>query len=250
MFRTRFANLLIDSVDLLTDARALGDTWPGVVKVAHKIGAKAVNAGALLEGTNNVAWMRSSMEMSWLVEYEDAGLYTVDPILHAALARRRTKLYSVEKARRSHIGDPQSAQLHDSLISYRYRYFMSQNWRDNGVEKCVVLSTEDDPTHLFGAGTARAFSVVSALLSQNLDPPGEHPTQGWVWGFPYDSLSSREKDVLSYMGLGMSTQQIADHMILQDAQVRHLLDRACKAMGTHQQEQALALAMTRGLVSL
>ena len=76
---TRFAQLIIDTADALASADTSDEIWWSINRVAARIGAKAVNAGSFARSTQEIGWIRSSMDPLWLEEYADAGLFAVDP---------------------------------------------------------------------------------------------------------------------------------------------------------------------------
>ena len=247
---TRFANLLFDTASLLSEARGGEDAWRRVNQVAARLGANAVNAGAFLRDTGDIAWMRSSMKPEWLEEYEADALYQVDPLLIAAMQDRLPPKYDVAAHMTGRAGDPRKRQLHGTLLQHGYGHFLGQSWVEGRESKCLVLSCQDDPVHLFGPGTAQAFASVSAMLSYCLQRPDTPGGDGWIFGAEWEALSPPEIDVLCLLASGLAEQDVADRLMLDAAGVARLLSGASRRMRAESGDQALALAMLRGLLPL
>ena len=154
---TRFANLLIDTADALAEAGDADAAWQVINRVGTRLGARSVNAGVFLTGTPTIAWMRSTMNPDWLEEYAGDALHEIDPLLKASMAGEPPRLYDVGFQQQLGPPDSRYRQLHHRMMSYGYRYMLTHNWQHGPENKCLVLGCEDDPTHLFGPGTARAF---------------------------------------------------------------------------------------------
>lgn len=247
---TRFANLLIDTADTLAQARDGEDAWAGVNAVAGRLNANAVNAGVFLRGTESIAWMRSSMKPGWLEEYAGAGLADTDPLLRASMAGAPPALYDVAARMPDRSGDARMRRLHARMLEHGYRYMLTHAWFEGPQNKCLVLSCEDDPADLFGPGTARAFSAVSAMLSYSVHPPGADNPAARAFGSEWRALTQREADVLAWLAGGLSEDAIADRIGRDRTEVSRVIFAASAKMRAESRDQAIALAMMRGLLAL
>jgi len=247
---TRFANLLIDTADRLAESRDGDDAWNAINAVAGRLGANAVNGGMFLKGTDHIAWMRSTMAPGWLEEYAGDGLFAADPLLKGAIAGAPPPYHDVAGHMPGLSDDARKRQLYSSLLHHGYRYFLAQCWFQGVENRCLVLSCEDDPTGLFGPGTARAFSAVSAMLSLGLHPPGKDDHDSRTFGSDWQALSPRETDILCLLAQGLTDAEIAERTGLGHADIPRLVTGAVRKMRAHTRDQALALAMTRGLLRL
>ncbi|MEQ8293809.1 MAG: helix-turn-helix transcriptional regulator [Roseovarius sp.] len=247
---TRFANLLIDTADALAEAGDADAAWQVINRVGTRLGARSVNAGVFLTGTPTIAWMRSTMNPDWLEEYAGDALHEIDPLLKASMAGDPPRLYDV--GFQQQLGPPESRyrQLHQRMLSYGYHYMLTHSWQHGPENKCLVLGCEDDPTHLFGPGTARAFSAVAAMLSCRLEPPGAGTTDGRAFGSSWQRLEPVEAEILSRLAQGMTEDDIAEHVGLSEADVLRVIARAAGKMQATSRDEALALAVLRGLLTL
>lgn len=84
-------------------------------------------------------------------------------------------------------------------------------------------------------------SVVCA--PQNSDSPGATPLLA-------NALSSREKDVLRYLAMGLRNDAIAWKLRIAEITVRFHIASARRKLGAATREQAIALAMRSGQLTL
>lgn len=248
MSATRIANLLIDTADRLAEARTGEAAWDAINGIARRIGANAVNAGAFLRSDPQIAWMRSSMNADWLGDYAGEGFFEQDPLLRDALAHRPPPVYDV--ALRERTGCRDYSALHHGMMDHGYNFLVTRNWYDGDAAKCLVLSCRDDPTDLFGPGTQRAFSAISAMLALRLAPPEGVSHDGWAFGADWSRLDDAERTVMSLLANGLTEAAIAEKLRSDPPRVRRLMEAARRKMRAESTHQALALAMTRGLISI
>lgn len=249
MVSTRFANLLIDSADLLAEARTAEETWAATVRIGRRIGALEVNCGAIMRDTRDLAWLRSSMDARWLDHYHEAKFFEVDPIL--AACKSGVPRQFVDVSRKLAAGDvPRGRAMLSTMLEFDYRYILTQSWAQGEVERTIVLACDSDPADLYGPGTARAFAAVSAMLCDAVAPPGEALAQEWVCGSPWAQLNARERDVLGFLAHGLAVHEVAARFVMTWEETAHHLSNACRKLGVSTAEQALSLAMARGILTL
>ncbi|MBR9894676.1 hypothetical protein GYB14_23645 [bacterium] len=242
---TRYADLLMDTVSRLAEAEGPDQTWDAAAGVANRIGARALTCGAVMRDSRHVAWVRSSMDASFLEAFSDARLYEVDPIQAGAIAGRVAPRIDVAAALRTET-DPRARDLYAMLLEHGFRHYLNHTWIEEASEQTFALACDAHPAELFGRGTERAFSAVSAILSMAMRSPGLVYAEDRAFDAPWSRLSDPERDVLCYLGQGLNSEQIADRLLRPQSEVSLLLDRACRRLGTQRPEQALSLVLVRG----
>jgi DNA-binding CsgD family transcriptional regulator len=253
---TRFAQLIIDTADALASADTSDEIWWSINRVAARIGAKAVNAGSFARSTQEIGWIRSSMDPLWLEEYADAGLFAVDPLLGDAMRGKAPPLYDVLGRDRSlqGAGDGNGAPvgklraLHSGMASYDYNYMIAHSWFEGDAGLCLALGCREDPHDLFGPGTARAFSAVSAMMASRLVAPGDALHEGWAYGAGWQPLLPQERDVLACLANGLGPFAISERLAITEVEVVRRIHSAALKMRARTHDQALALAIARGQV--
>ena len=248
MTKTRFGQLFIDTAQLLASARNEEDRWWAMTRVAQRLGAEAVNTGAFIPSAQKVCWVRSTKDPSWLEEYDQAGFAEVDPLVRGALSRTAPQLVDIQNDEKR---NPASGKLHDwrtTSMRYGYNYLISHACYYGDYGMGVALSCRDDPLHLFGPGTMRAFSAVSAMMATSLIEPESDIHEGWAYGAEPQRLSPAERDVLAYVANGFPERDIAEALRITEFEVWRLLRSASLKMRVRSKEQALAMAISRRLI--
>lgn len=219
------------------------------MKVGKRLGASAVNAGAIMPATRETIWVRSNMPSEWLAEYTEKRLFEVDPIVYGLRNQKVPELHAAGEPMPGMPADTRQEELRFRLLHYGYAWFWAHLWREEAQEKIVVMATDRDPRDMFGPDTLVLIRTASALMAARLTPPAESKAQfGLVEA--YKPLSPRERDVLAYLAEGLDNNRMAERMGLAEVTVRMHLRNARKKMGAETREQALALAILRGALKL
>ena len=247
MASTRLAKLLIDTVDRFAGVSNDAERWTAMADTAAHIGANAISTAAFRVSDFQMLWARSSTASEWIEEYITDDLVTADPSAHALENGTLPFIFQLGDDLPGQRPHKRRAQVHAGNMRYSYNYFCSHVWTADGVTQIVQLSTESDPTHLFGRGTAQALRTVSAILAENCTPPEHTPL---IPPARHNGLSPRERDVLCLLAHGYTNADIADRLGLSEPTVTHVLTQAGRKVGAVSREQLLAIAVARGLLDL
>lgn len=248
MTKTRIGQLVIDTADILANAQSGEDRWWAITRIARRLGAEAVNTGAFIPSLREVCWVRSTKDPLWLEEYDQAGFSEVDPLVRGALTRHAPLLIDIAGEDKR---NPASGKLRDwraTSMSYGYNFLISHACYYGDYGMGVALSCRDDPLCLFGPGTMRAFSAVSAMMATSLIEPENDIHEGWAYGAQLQHLVPAERDVLAYVANGLPEHRIAEALKVSEFEVWRLIRSASLKMRVKTKEQALAMAILRGLV--
>ena len=216
---TRFANLVIDTADILASADTPDGRWWAINRVARMLGANAVNAGAFQRETREIAWVRSSMDPGWLDIYAAAAFHEIDPLLRDILTGAKSSHYDFAARERELPSVSREAQLLNVVREYDYNYMIAHTWFEGDSGKGIALSCIDDPRSLFGRGTDRAFSAISAMMAVALLPPGDELHEGWAYGARWQGLTHHEREVLAHVANGLPEYLIAEAMRVTEFEV-------------------------------
>ncbi len=245
-------NFLIDTIERLSAAKEIDETWHEIVALSQEAGAKYVSIGQFSTAGYWPTWSRVSIEEELVEEFLAKGYQDVDPVL---LARSRGKLPS-----HSHVTIPQmighvctSEREREcakfdmtcgvtDFISFRYSGPSGQ------MEQLITLfGGVSNARELRSTGDA-TLATFAGILAAHATPPTPESPDGSAWNH-YDFLSVRERDVLTYLACGLNNDQIAFRLGISEVTVRMHTRGARKKMGASTREQALALALARGLIS-
>ncbi|WP_306131912.1 helix-turn-helix transcriptional regulator [Roseivivax marinus] len=253
MRTTRIANLVIDTADALGSAQTVEERWWAITRVANSIGAEAVNIGGFNTATREVCWVRSTKDPMWLEEYDQAGFASVDPLVRGAVTGDAPRFVDiVNDAKR----DPGSGKLRDwreTAMSYGYNYLIAEASYEGAFGSGVALSCRSNPNDLFGPGTLRAFSAISAMIATSLidamEPEGDIH-DGWAYGATLRQLLAGERDVIALMANGLPEYMIADVLKITEFEVWRRLRSASLKLKAKNKAHAVALAVTLGFVQI
>lgn len=240
-----FETILFETSESLSLAANPDESWTAIVAASRKVGATALNAGAITADTREAIWSRTTMTKEWLKEYTEQRLYEIDPLVHGIQTRRLPELHPAGLPLAGMPPDPRFQILRTRLIDHGYAWFWGHLWREPVYENVVVMATQDDPRFMFGPNTACLIRTVSALMAARLSAPKEvEALYGERTG--YKPLSVRERDVMHYLAQGLDNNGIAFKLGIAEVTVRMHLRNVRKKMGATTREQALALALLRG----
>ncbi len=241
------ANALIDIAGLFGPEAAGGDPgWRASLRAAQRLGVAAVNAGAIFTRSREPVWVRYGMRPEWVETYTAERMYEIDPVVGWFGAESLSGRFSAGDVRGSGPGR-RPAEMADLLESHGYRHLIGRKWVEGPVTKAVLFCTENPAETDLSPDTLAILPVVSAMMAGRLGAP---PLSAGFLGMTYGPLTGRERDVLSFLACGLDNQQIAERLGLAEVTVRMHMSKARRKMGAATREQALALAMARGMLDL
>ncbi|MBE3636952.1 helix-turn-helix transcriptional regulator [Mangrovicoccus algicola] len=240
------ANFLIDLADRLHRADPGQDPdagWRDSVGIAEALGLTGLNAGAVFSGSVDPLWVRFHVGQDWASDYAQPALRGADPMWRwLPRGEPRLKVTAAGLAASS-AGAPLAAAMRQRDYNH-IEMFKSRRGAVTGV---VIMGARDPMESVMGPERAALLPVVAAMMAGRIAPPA---AGGGELGIRYGRLSGRERDVLGLLAQGMGNGRIAERLGLAEVTVRLHLKNARDKMGAATREQALALAMARGQISL
>lgn len=244
-------NFLIDAFDGLSNCNTEDDIWFGIHKLLDNIGANHLATSEMIKKDQTFLWIRTSITDDWTEEYLANQYYLADPILQEGLMK--SAISNIKS------GEISKADKTASMLERRYRLGLkdagygeirtqSFSPHDSGTSRFVTVFFEDNKdvlSHIDQAKVARAQSLISIFQNK----PTSSNAPGLV-KFGAHALTARERDVLSYLSQGMQTAEIAEKLGLAIITVNMHFRSAKKRLNAATREQALAIAMASGAVSL
>ncbi|WP_201742140.1 helix-turn-helix transcriptional regulator [Mangrovicoccus ximenensis] len=240
------ANDLIDIADMLGAAGSAEAGWLASRRAAERLGFAAVNAAGIFSGTGEIAWVRHGMRAGWVEAYCGQRMHEVDPAVAWAVSDRMEGRFSAADVRSAPAGR-RADEMADLLEDHAYRHLLCRKWAEGSVTKAVLLCTEAPPELSLRPETLAILPAVSAMMAVRIGAPQDC---AGALGVEYRHLSGRERDVLGFLAAGLDNQQIAERLGLAEVTVRMHMAKARRKMGAATREQALALAMARGMLAL
>ncbi|MCR9089210.1 MAG: helix-turn-helix transcriptional regulator [Rhodobacteraceae bacterium] len=251
---TSLANKVIDTVETFQRAEENGDVWSSAVELSRDLGFKHISIADFGANQYLPHWWRTSLvETHGHEEYIEKGYIDIDPALHA----RRGKWYGdisytnihqypliprKEQKSVEHANWLESARLTDYYMQYCAG-------RSSGQESFLLLITDLSDSQIKWDRHGPDLPILGGLLTAFVSPPQQDDKSGHV-EFLYDLLTVREQDALRFLASGLSNDEIAYRMGIAEVTVRLHIKKARDKMGAKTREQAIALAMKRGLLRI
>lgn len=243
-------NRIAGLLDRIADSRSRGEKWDAFAEVFADAGSAFLNAGEIDTRTGEVISVQSTMRADWVDRYVEQEFYSVDPLIHRAGATTDPIVWT-----RSHIHHlPESADLR---LRGLYLELAESGYDKTIGVPCPLGDTGRVRIVSFGPGqgdgdatrsetflTLRMLAPFVALHAMPLEPGNSQ--------LIYDRmpvLSPRERDVLCLLACGHMNARIAERLGIAEPTVRKHMISAREKLGCATREQALAVAITRGLIS-
>ncbi|MEX0284430.1 MAG: LuxR C-terminal-related transcriptional regulator [Paracoccaceae bacterium] len=222
------------------------------MEIARELGADALNIAKFKDASPAPVWMRvSTHERGGLEEYVANDYMSVDPVLVPRAKGVMKEVDHISLHRNIAAGGLSEKELecYDHLMTYGqsdYITFLLRDQDDEGetlvVFSCTALVAETLKSQLLDQ-----LNIIANLFALHAVPPTPQQPEGKV-PLLYEFLSDREKNVLNCLARGMHNEQIAHHLGISEVTVRMHSSNARKKMNATTRAQAIALALSRGLI--
>lgn len=223
------------------------DSWDVARNIVRDIGGSAVNiAGTNLVG-DKVSWARSSMSEAWLARYQSRNYQLVDPFLAALLAGHAEVMTDCGVLAPS---DP-AYELNHDLKSHGYGslYASMTGSASSGFRSLVVYCSDQTLAQVDAAIGFDRLKIIHAIIAANTAAPSVAENSGQI-AVQTAMLTPKEQDILCWLASGLRNDQIAFKANIAEVTVRKHLLSIREKLGATTREQAIAIAVRDGWVSL
>jgi DNA-binding CsgD family transcriptional regulator len=238
-------NAFIDILDRVAGKETPESAWQSAIEVFSKLGFDWVTFGCCT--TNCGPAIRTSVSSSLMADYAAAGLFEQDAWLKHCARSNRINEFAIGSASPSDVGYPVQEVLESHGIMHATLIPCSQMSKAAGI---VVYARDTDSAAKLTSNEGIAdLRLVVAVVSSIFRPTMSAPNAPGSYG-DIRHLSSREADALRWLSLGLSTEAIALKMNLAPVTVTKHLAAARRRLNAKTREQALTIALMRGLIGL
>lgn len=242
-------NALIDALDGLLFPQHQAGRWKAAQDLAQRIGIKNILVADINGSLKQIRWMNTDMPTSWMEQYISESYVEVDPFVEGLNAGSGSMQLDCGVLRRDQVVTEREWSLNHGMKDAGFGGMHCALYgADTGPGKYVTLAFESsmDSAH---AATPVELQLFSALLASTIEQ--DTPPDSQRFAPPSDPvLTQRQREVLSLLAEGMMTARIAERLGISQAAVTLHFSNARKALGASTREHALALALSRGLISL
>ncbi len=185
----------------------------------------------------------------WMEEYLSEDYVTDDPLVEGLAYRPGRMLLHCGLEKREEAASQKAWAMSHGLKGVGYQTLHCSRFGvGSGLGKYVTLAFEDaSPEQV--QRDIQSKDLLAALLSSTISAE-QAPTDKTYGAVHRSILSTRQREVLSLLAEGMMSARIAETLGISEAAVAQHFAKARKALGANTREHALALAMSRGLISL
>lgn len=244
------ANKLIDAFDEMNACADEDEVWKSSHKLIEAIGGNHIVNSKILNSNTSVIWFRTSMHDAWIDEYLGCGYLKGDTILKELIGKSDNIVIESGTLTNDYQTDNLEVDFNRGLNDAGYGTLMSQSFacKSNQTTNFVTVCFDKSNSELKNINAERV-KVIQSILSIFLSKPPNMNSPGIVKTGVY-GLSPRERDVLALLAHGHQTSRIADKLNVSNVMVSKHFANARKKLGAATREQALALAMAAGLISI
>ncbi len=248
------APTIADIFTRLQNSDDAGTRWDQCVEIARELGADALNVAKFNDSSPIPVWIRvSTHEQGGLAEYVANDYMSVDPVLVPRANNTMKEIDHISLKRNIEAGglSDKERECYDHLMAYGQSDYITFRLRDqdDAGETLVVFSCSETVAEVFETRLIDYLSIVANLFALYALPPTPQQPLGKV-PLLYEFLSNREKDVLNCLAQGMQNEQIAHTLGISEVTVRMHTAGAKKKMNASTRAQAIALALSRGLINV
>ncbi|MVO15278.1 helix-turn-helix transcriptional regulator [Parasedimentitalea huanghaiensis] len=242
-------NELIDSLNALLSADQNNSRWLAAERIADQMGVKSILVAEVEASLKEVAWISTNMPVSWMEEYLGEDYLSHDPLVEGLSRGPGRILLHCGQARQSEMENRKVWAINHGLKSVGYETLHCSRFGESGgFGRFVSLAFEHERPDQIQSDMA-SKDLLAALLASTLSPE-VIPHDLTYHTKQHPPLSIRQREVLSLLAEGMMTSRIAETLGISETAVSQHFAKARKSLGANTREHALALAMSRGLISL
>lgn len=242
-------NQLIDALDDLLSARDAQTRWAAAEDVADRMGVTSILVAEVDYKTQNASWISTNMPTVWMEEYLHEDYLSEDPLVLGLSKQPGRILLHCGTALRDDMSSTKAWSMNHGLKTVGYETLMCSRFGGfSGFGTSVTLAYADETPEQIQQDLA-SRDLLSALLTTTISPDFT-PKDKIYHPRARSPLSDRQREVLSLLAEGMMTSRIAEKLGISETAVTQHFAKARKVLGANTREHALAIAMSRGLISL
>lgn len=223
------------------------DSWQVAQGIVQDIGGTAINIGGTSASGEQVGWARSSMSAAWLEEYERQNYHVIDPFIAALLAGRPEVMTDCG------VLGPQDAAfaLNHGLKEYGYGslFGTTAGSLTSGYRSLVVFCAQESLAQVDAAIGFDRLKIIHAIIAANVPPLPDTDGVGRV-KVREELLTTKERDILCWLACGLRNDEIAFKAHIAEVTVRKHLISIRQKLQAATREQAIAIAVRDGWITL
>lgn len=246
----KFLTFIDRAIEQFSQLENEDDKWQLANDLVIEVGGNALNV-AVSTRSKTITWARSSMKQNWLDDYMDEGLFVSDPFIKSmGIANNFTSLFAGSLSAKD-TNDRKLLDLNHGLIEpgYNSLFGLSFTGALGNQTKLVVIASELSSQEFQQNLPINHLRLLASIISANIAVPMNEAVGG-VFSFGKKTITAKEKEVFSWLAVGLRNDAIADKLNIAEITVRKHIISARKKLNASTREQALAIAICDGHIQL
>lgn len=240
-------NSLIDCIDALSQQTTTNKKWSIATALAQDLGFHSILVASANVQKSQVAWINTNMPDAWIEEYIACGYIAVDPLVQTFKDRRGSMTMESGQLNLNSDTPQKLIDLDYGLYANGLRTLRSSKFGAIADFGTNVTLCSEVPATVFEESAGIASQQFAALLAATFSDPIPSKANQLL---AQEKLPQRQREVLSLLAEGYQTARIAEALGISEATVtKHFLS-ARQSLGAETREQALAIALQAGMISL
>lgn len=244
-------NDIIDMLDRFAGCEAPLERFLALGAVMESHGSAWTTLGTAPADFPDQPDIRSTVPDALMADYMREKIYREDPWMRLCAEGRGINLLDVQRALRQRLPTPVTRRLCQIFDGYgvsNVALVPLASGRQSGGVVFYAQGRETGAQLISPDGLAR-MRLIAACFAATWQP-GEDGGGGAGFYSARRRLAPREAEALCWLAAGMKTAGIADRMGVRDVTVSKHLASARRKLGARTREQALAMAVARGLIDI
>lgn len=240
-------NFIIDTVEALANAHTPEEKWQTAVSRSAQIGLDHILVAKLNCTTKEVSWINTNMPEPWMEEYIHENYLLIDPLVAGLAGRSGTLIMESGRLYKSDTSCSKTYAFNHGLKEHSLNTLKCTRFEGaDGFGTNVTLCSPQDVQATFAASPVD-LDIYSALLATAIGEPVKSASNQMLKS---RFISQRQREVLSLLAEGHQTARIAEILGVTEAAINKHFAAARRNLGAATREQALAIALQKGLLDL
>lgn len=239
-----YRHLITDAFGRFSQSDTAKTRWKTANQLIQALDGNALTIGAIEVATYRPLWMLSSMSEQWLQKYTDEKLFEIDPFIPHLM--ETDKPFALDTTQTIE-GQPLNEMLR--AAGYNFLYGIPFNGARAGERQIVTYCSAMPYAELRKGARLSYIRMLAAILITQFSASDKRDAE-IVEQFGRAQLSPREKETLTWLAHGLRNDRIAEQMGISEVMVRKHILSAREKLSANTREQALSIALHRGLICL
>ena len=250
-------NQLADLAASIAHSKDDSDAWRAGKSYFEALGFETVNYGIMDRKNDSFLGFYTNMDPDWMSYYADCRYDEVDPLIKHCMKYSHPIDYSYKSESQLELvgSDEEAKMLNDCYEAGIHNSFLVPFHNDmfplaGGINLAGRMSAKNCRSLV--AENRNEIMIAGALLNSYLAgmPQGMERSKYWQKFHDNDSdITPREVEVLKWLSTGLRNDRVAERMKVSPVTINFHMGSIKKKLSARTREQALVIALRKGIVT-